>query len=132
MPYRAIKATAVSALVVVLAGCQTAPPVAGDPATFQYDALGSASAKLNAQLNAEATAFGTAQGVAGIASASDPTGLSAIPLMVGGGIAHRARLAKNDALMKAAAEEDLQAAYKKYGMNSDGTPSGKRGPGSAP
>jgi hypothetical protein len=133
MPFQAIRATAFAICATTVAGCQSGGTTAvGDPEGFQYNAPGSASAKVNAELDAEARAFGTAQGVAGIAAAMDPTGLSVIPLTVGGGIAHKAWLAKNHARMEAAAEEDLQAAYRKYGMNPDGTPSGKPGLGSAP
>ncbi|WP_157961488.1 hypothetical protein [Microvirga flavescens] len=130
MPFRFARIFLIGTATIALAGCNSSSSV-GDPAGFQYNAPGSASAKVNAELDAEATAFGTAQGAAGIAAAMDPTGLSTIPLTVGGGIAHKAWLAKNDARMQAVAEEDIQAAYRKYGMNPDGTPSGKRGPGSA-
>jgi hypothetical protein len=51
--------------------------------------------------------------------------------MVAGSAAHKAWLASAHARMKAAQEADLQATYKKYGMNPDGTPSGRPGPGSA-
>lgn len=38
---------------------------------------------------------------------------------------------KSHVCMEAAAEEDLQATYRKYGLNLDGTPSGHPGPGSS-
>ncbi|WP_040638703.1 hypothetical protein [Microvirga lotononidis] len=133
MRFQTIKEIVLAICAVSVAGCQGggSAPV-GDPAGFQYNAPGSASARVNAELDAEARAFGAAQGAAGLAAAMDPTGLSVIPLTVGGGIAHKAWLAKNHAKMEAAAEEDIQSAYRKYGMNPDGTPSGKPGPGSAP
>jgi hypothetical protein len=119
------------ALTVALAGCQSSGSAQrGDPSIVHYNGPGPASAKVNAELNAEAVAFGAAQGAAGIAAAADPTGLSVIPLTVGGGVAHKVWLAKSHARMQAATEEDLQAAYRKYGMNPDGTPSGRLGAGS--
>lgn len=133
MPHKATRAAFLVLCAVALIGCQSSGSApAGDPGSFQYNAPGSASAKVNAELDAEARAFGAAQGAAGIAAAMDPTGLSVIPLTVGGGIAHKAWLAKNHARMEAAAEQDIQAAYRKYGMNPDGTPSGRPGSGSAP
>lgn len=132
MPLRATRAAFLVLCTVALTGCQSSgsAPV-GDPGSFQYNAPGSASAKVNAELDAEARAFGAAQGATGIAAAMDRTGLSSIPLAIGGNIAHKALLAKSHARMEAASEQDIQAAYRKYGMNPDGTPSGRPGPGSA-
>ncbi|MBZ6076111.1 hypothetical protein [Microvirga puerhi] len=134
MPSPAIKAAVAAILLTVLAGCQSAGSTAtGAPSpSGGIDEPGSASARVNAELDAEARAFGTAQGVASIAASMDKTGLSSIPLMVGGNAAHKAWLASANARADAAAEEDLQATYRKYGMNPDGTPSGKPGRGSAP
>lgn len=116
---------------VALVGCQSSDPRPdGGPETVECGTLGSASARVNAVLNTEAAAFGAAQGAAGIAAAADPTKPSTIPLTVGGGIAHRAWLARNHARMQAAAEEDLQAAYRRYGMNPGGTTSERLGSGS--
>lgn len=85
---------------------------------------------LEKQLNAEAVALGTAQGVAGIAAASDPTGLSAMALGPAG-LAARNALAKSaDARMGAQLARDEQELYRRYGMNPDGTSSGKKPPGS--
>ncbi|HEV2565605.1 MAG TPA: hypothetical protein VGU19_11020 [Microvirga sp.] len=95
------------------------------------DEPGSASARVHAELEAEARALGTAQGVAAMAASMDKTGVSSIPLIVGVNVSNEAYRAKSHARMKAAEEEDLQATYRKYGMNPDGTPSGKPGPGSA-
>jgi hypothetical protein len=66
-----------------------------------------------------------------MAASMDKTGLSSIPLLVGVNVSNEAFSAKSHARMKAAEEVDLQATYRKYGMNPDGTPSGKPGPGSA-
>ena len=129
------KVTAVAAslgFVLIFGGCQSGGmDSARETPGFEYNASGSASTKVNAELDADATAFGTAQGVAGAAAAMDPTGLSSIPLMAGGNAAHKAWLTKSHARMEAAAEEDLQATYRKYGLNPDGTPSGRPGPGSS-
>ncbi len=83
------------------------------------------------QAEAEALAFGAAQGAVGLAGAFDPTGLSSLPAMAAGRAAHRAWMTSVQSRMRAAQEVDLQAAYRKYGMNPDGTPSGVPGPGSA-
>ncbi|KFG68549.1 hypothetical protein [Microvirga sp. BSC39] len=80
---------------------------------------------------AEARAFGTVQGAAGAAAAFDSTGVASLPLMVGGRAAHRAWMTSARARMQAAEEVDRQAFYKKYGMNPNGTPSGRPGQGSA-
>lgn len=132
MPPKVTPVAASLGFALILGGCQSGGmDSAGKTPGFEYNAPGSASARVNAELDAEATAFGTAQGVAGAAAAMDPTGLSSIPLMVGGNAAHKAWLAKSHARMEAAAEEDLQATYRKYGLNPDGTPSGRPGPGSS-
>jgi hypothetical protein len=89
-------------------------------------------AKLEPGLMAEATAFGAVQGAAGAAASFDSSGAASLPLRVGGNVAHKAWLTSVQARTRAASAADLQAQYKKYGMNPDGTPSGKPGPGSAP
>jgi hypothetical protein len=66
-----------------------------------------------------------------MAASMDKTGAASIPLLVGVNVSNQAFSAKSHARMKAAQKEDLQATYRKYGMNPDGTPSGKPGPGSA-
>lgn len=81
---------------------------------------------LEKQLNAEATALGTAQGVASIAAASDPTGASFLALGAAGLAARNALATSADNRMKAQLARDEQAAYRRYGMNPDGTPSGKK------
>ncbi len=121
------------ALLVTLAGCQSTGPMstATPSQRASGDEPGSASARVHAELEAEARALGTAQGVAAMAASMDKTGVSSIPLIVGVNVSNEAYRAKSHARMKAAEEEDLQATYRKYGMNPDGTPSGKPGPGSA-
>ncbi|MCB8819760.1 hypothetical protein [Microvirga rosea] len=131
LPIR-IAASAVVSLMA-LVGCQSAGPAAtATPHGTGIFEQGTASAKAAAEAEAEASALGTAQGVASIAASLDKTGASSIPLMIGGKVAREGLRAKWDARMKAAQEEDLQATYRYYGMNPDGTPSGKPGPGSAP
>jgi hypothetical protein len=93
-----------AALALLLSACQTAEP------SFQPGT--EAAAEEQRQL-AEARAFGTAQGAIGVAKAFDPTGLSSIPVTLGGRAAHRAWLASGQARMEAAQEKDLQALYKK-------------------
>ncbi|WP_199084399.1 hypothetical protein [Bosea sp. ASV33] len=81
-------------------------------------------------MNAEATAFGAVQGATSLAASADPTGLSSFakaPVA----LAARNALAKSaDARMDAQLARDEQALYRRYGMNPDGTPSGKRPAGS--
>jgi len=96
------------------------------------DEPGSAAARVHAELEAEARALGTAQGAAAMAASMDKTGAASIPLLIGVNVSNEAFRAKSHARMKAADEEDTQATYRKYGMNPDGTPSGRPGPGSAP
>ena len=80
------------------------------------------------QLNAEAVALGTAQGVAGIAAASDPTGLAGLALGPAGLAARNASAKSADERMGAQLSRDEQELYRRYGMNPDGTPSGKKQP----
>ena len=122
-----------AASLMVLAGCQSSGPMAS--ATAQSVGVGepgSASARVHAELDAEARALGTAQGVAAMAASVDKTGAASIPLLIGVNASNAAYQARSEARVKAAEEEDMQATYRKYGMNPDGTPSGRPGPGSAP
>lgn len=122
------------AFLVALAGCQSAGPMAStNPGQgMGHDEPGSASARVHAEMEAEARALGTAQGVAAMAASMDKTGAASIPLLIGVNVSNQAYQAKSEARVKAADEEDLQATYRKYGMNPDGTPSGRPGPGSVP
>jgi hypothetical protein len=115
-----VKAVLLAALV---SGCQQTTQQIGEP--------GTATAATHAELMAEARAFGTAQGVAGVGAAFDPTGAASVPLMVSGRAAHQAWITTARARMEAAEAADRQEFYKKYGMNPDGTPSGRPGPGSS-
>ena len=108
-------------LAPLLSACQTA----------QVNAPGTAMAAVEKQAEAEAIAFGATQGAIGAAAAFDPTGLSSLPTMAAGRAAHRAWMTSVQARTRATQEVDLQAEFKKYGMNPDGTPSGVPGPGSA-
>ncbi|MGO4706154.1 hypothetical protein AB4072_10340 [Microvirga sp. 2MCAF38] len=72
--------------------------------------------------------LGTAQGVAGIAASVDPTGLASMATASAGLAARNAWTASANARMDAQLERDLQENYRRYGMNPDGTPSGKRPP----
>ncbi|MBO1904616.1 hypothetical protein J4G37_06785 [Microvirga sp. 3-52] len=134
MPSCAARKSAIAvAFLMALAGCQSAGPMAtaASPQSAGIGEPGSASARVHAELEADARALGTVQGAGAMAASMDKTGLSSIPLLVGVNVSNEAFRAKSHARMKAAEEEDLQATYRKYGMNPDGTPSGKPGPGSA-
>jgi hypothetical protein len=108
--------------IAVLSACQTAQTGAHEP--------GAAMAAVQKEAEAEGRAFGAAQGAVGLVGAFDPTGLSSLPVMAAGRVAHKSWMTSTQARMKAAQQADLQAMYKKYGMNPDGTPSGVSGPDS--
>ncbi|WP_262298362.1 hypothetical protein [Microvirga sesbaniae] len=121
-----------AASLMVLAGCQSSGPTAAATARgVSVDEPGSASARVHAELEAEARALGTAQGVAALAASVDKTGAASIPLLIGVNASNAAYQARSEARVKAAEDEDMQATYRRYGMNPDGTPSGRPGPGSA-
>lgn len=103
-----------------LGGCQNTQ------SNFEGTNFSDDTRALEKELNAEATALGTAQGVAGIAAASDPTGLSGMALGAAGLATRNALMTSADSRMKAQLARDEQAAYRRYGMNPDGTPSGKK------
>jgi len=119
-------ALAAAVLAASLAACQAATT-----ATNEFTGPGAGLAATQAELRAEASAFGTAQAATGAAIALDPTGLSSIATLTAGRAAHRAWTASAHARLRAASEADLQEKYRRYGLNPDGTPSGKPGPGSA-
>ena len=103
-----------------LAACQS------PPSSFQGSNFSSETRALEKQLNAEAVALGAAQGATSLAASADPTGLAS---MVKAPVALAARnaLAKSaNARMDAQLARDEQALYNRYGMNPDGTPSGRK------
>ncbi|MBQ0824232.1 hypothetical protein KBI52_28960 [Microvirga sp. HBU67558] len=132
MPPPTRKLALAAASLMVLAGCQSSGPMASATSPgVSVGEPGSASARVHAELDAEARALGNAQGVAAMAASMDKTGAASIPLLIGVNASNAAYQARSEARVKAAEEEDMQATYRKYGMNPDGTPSGRPGPGSA-
>ncbi|MBN9253340.1 MULTISPECIES: hypothetical protein [unclassified Mesorhizobium] len=103
-----------------LAACQ------GSPSNFQGPNFSNETRALEKQLNAESAALGAAQGATSLAASADPTGLSTFA-KAPAALAARNALAKSaNARMDAQLARDEQALYRRYGMNPDGTPSGKK------
>jgi len=93
---------------------------------FQGQNFSNETRALETQLNAEATAFGAAQGATSLAASADPTGLSSF-VKAPVALAARNALARSaDARMEAQLARDEQELYRRYGMNPDGTPSGRK------
>lgn len=108
-----------------LAACQSSQ------SSFQGPQFSNETRALEKQLNAEAAAFGAAQGATSLAASADPTGISSI-VKAPVALAARNALARSaDARMDAQLARDEQALYRRYGMNPDGTPSGRK-PAGAP
>ncbi len=103
-----------------LTGCQ------GTQSNFQGSNFSSETRALEKQLNAEATAFGAVQGATSLAASADPTGLSSFAKAPVALAARNALATSANARMDAQLARDEQALYRRYGMNPDGTPSGKR------
>lgn len=106
--------------VTALAACQ------GPHASFEGPGPSHETRVLEAQLNSKATALGAAQGASSLVASIDPTGISSF---VKAPLAMEARnaLARSaDAQMDEQLARDEQVLYRRYGMNPDGTPSGRR------
>jgi hypothetical protein len=61
-------------------------------------------------------------------AAWDPTGLASLATIPAGLAAREAVRRRADALSEAQAAKDQAAFYRKYGLNPDGSPSGRKGP----
>lgn len=110
----------VSLATFELAACQSSQ------SSFQGSNFSDETRTLEKQLNAEAAALGAAQGATSLAASADPTGISSL-VKAPVGLAARNALAKSaNARMDAQLARDEQALYRRYGMNPDGTPSGKK------
>jgi len=68
----------------------------------------------------------------GTVAAFDPTGVASVGTMVAGRSMRNAMLKDANRQMSEQQKVEEQELYKRYGMNPDGTPSGKPGPGSDP
>lgn len=103
-----------------LAGCQSSQ------SSFQGSSFSNETRTLEQQLNAEATAFGAAQGAASLAASADRTGISSLIKAPVALAARNAWARSANARMDAQLARDEQALYRRYGMNPDGTPSGRK------
>lgn len=103
--------------VMVLMGCQS-------PKTTQ------SSSELPADLAAQAAGVGYANAAMATAASFDPTGISSIGTMVAGSSMRNAMLRNADQRLREQSKIEEQELYKRYGLNPDGTPSGKPGPDS--
>lgn len=120
MKARAVRATLIAAAALELAACQSSR------SNFQGSQFSNETRALEKQLNAEAVAFGAAQGATSLAASADPTGLSSFVKAPVALAARNAMARSADARIDAQLARDEQELYRRYGMNPDGTPSGKK------
>lgn len=120
MKARAVRATLIAAAALELAACQSSQ------SNFQGSQFSNETRALEKQLDAEAVAFGAAQGATSLAASADPTGLSSFVKAPVALAARNAMARSADARMDAQLARDEQELYRRYGMNPDGTPSGKK------
>lgn len=109
---------------LALAACQSSQ------SGFQGPQFSNETRALEKQLNAEAVAFGAAQGATSLVASADPTGISSFVKAPVALAARNAMVKSADARMAAQLARDEQELYRRYGMNPDGTPSGKKPTGS--
>jgi len=115
-------AAAITALLI--AACQSPTTTSFDSPVFSDE-----TRALEKQLEAEAAALGTAQAAMSMPAAWDPTGAASLATIPAGLAAREAWRRNADARMEAQLDKDERAFLRRYGMNPDGTPSGRR-PGS--
>lgn len=109
--------------LAALAACQSAPPSSFDSPVFSDE-----TRALERQLDAEAAAAGTAQAVMSMPAAWDPTGAASLATIPAGLAMREAQRRQADARMNAQLAKDQAAFYRKYGLNPDGSPTGRKGP----
>jgi len=122
-PYRNGRAPGVA---LALLACFATAACQSPPSNFQGSNFSNETRALEKQLNAEATAFGAAQGATSLAASADPTGISSFVKAPVALAARNAMARSADARMDAQLARDEQELYRRYGMNPDGTPSGKK------
>lgn len=71
--------------------------------------------------------LGTAQALVSMPAAWDPTGAASLATIPAGLAAREAFRRQADARMNAQLDRDQAELYRKYGLNPDGTPSGRKG-----
>lgn len=122
-PYRNGRAPGVA---LALLACLATAACQSQPSNFQGSNFSNETRALEKQLNAEATAFGAAQGATSLAASADPTGISSFVKAPVALAARNAMARSADARMDAQLARDEEELYRRYGMNPDGTPSGKK------
>lgn len=110
-------------ILAALGACQSTPKSSFDSPIFSDE-----TRALEKQLNAEAAAVGTAQAVMSMPAAWDPTGAASLVTTPAGLAMREAHRRKADARMDAQIAKDQAAFYRKYGLNPDGSPTGRKGP----
>ena len=109
--------------LAALAACQSAPQSSFDSPVFSDE-----TRALERQLEAEAAAVGTAQAVMSMSAAWDPTGAASLATIPAGLAMREAQRRQADARMNAQLAKDQAEFYRKYGLNPDGSPTGRKGP----
>lgn len=110
--------------LAALAACQSTPK----KSSFDSPVFSDETRALEKQLEAEAAAVGAAQAIMSMPAAWDPTGVASLATIPAGLAAREAFRRQADARMEAQLEKDQAAFYRKYGLNPDGSPSGRKGP----
>lgn len=110
--------------LAALAACQSTPT----KSSFDNPMFSDETRALEKQLNAEAAAVGAAQAVMSMPAAWDPTGAASLVTTPAGLAMREAQRRQADARMDAQLAKDQAAFYRKYGLNPDGTTTGRKGP----
>ncbi len=110
--------------LTVLAACQST----STESSYDNPMFSDETRALEKKLNAEAAAVGTAQAVMSMPAAWDPTGAASLVTTPAGLAMREAQRRQADARMDAQIAKDQAAFYRKYGLNPDGSPTGRKGP----
>lgn len=114
------RAAAIGALAMALAACQSTET------SYEGEQFSDETRALEKQLMAEAAALGTAQAVMSMPAAFDPTGAASLATIPAGLAAREAFRRSADERMAAQLARDEREFYRRYGMNPDGTPTGRK------
>ncbi|WP_151682290.1 hypothetical protein [Brucella pseudintermedia] len=120
---RAAKVAVALMTSTALGACQSAPKSSFDNPMFSNE-----TRALEKQLDAEAAAVGTAQAVMSMPAAWDPTGAASLVTTPAGLAMREAQRRQADARMDAQIAKDQAVFYRKYGLNPDGSTTGRKGP----
>ncbi|KFL26199.1 hypothetical protein [Brucella intermedia] len=110
--------------MAALAACQST----STESSYSNPMFSDETRALEKKLNAEAAAVGTAQAVMSMPAAWDPTGAASLVTTPAGLAMREAQRRQADARMDAQLAKDQAAFYRKYGLNPDGTTTGRKGP----